>query len=85
MILSLFRHLLSSHLRGVWCGFPGSLETDISTRCPSKEITLLVGYTDDSVVESRMNMSHTIAYVFTFFPFSSTLLSFCHVRIPSFG
>ena len=74
MTLGLFSHLLSGQLSGIRRRLSSAFETDVAARRPRQDVSSFIGYSDYSVIERGVNVSHTITHILLFFSFPPALL-----------
>ncbi len=74
--LGLLSRLLSGKLSGIRRRLPSALEADVAAGRPRQDISSLIGYSDYSVVERGVNVSHTITHILLFFSFTPALFAF---------
>jgi len=74
MTLGLFSHLLSGQLSGIRRRLSSAFETDVAARRPRQDVSSFIGYSDSSVIERGVTVSHTITHILLFFSFPPALL-----------
>ena len=74
MTLGLFSHMLSGQLSGIRRRLSSAFETDVAARRPRQDVSSFIGYSDYSVIERGVNVSHTITHILLFFSFPPALL-----------
>ena len=77
MFHSCFGCFFSSHLCSERSAFAAAAETKAACGCPAQNITFGISDSNDSIIESRTDMSYTVNNIFANF-FPATRLSLLH-------